>query len=188
MEQLAQLRRAHEHFQRAVGAVTPQHLDRPTSCAEWDVAALLRHVIGGDLAYVELLHGADVGTFRDVLDGLVLDVADLSGQSLSSAERALAAFGEPGALQRTVHHPMGELPATDLARMRAVEWAVHGWDLARAVGADDRLDDELAAALYEQMAPRAAILPTTGYFRAGAGVPADAPAQSRLLDLLGRQP
>ena len=48
------------------------------------------------------------------------------------------AFHAPGALDRTVAHPgMGEIPATMLFDLRLGELAVHGWDLARAIGADE---------------------------------------------------
>jgi uncharacterized protein (TIGR03086 family) len=64
------------------------------------------------------------------------------------------AFCAPGALERTVAHPgMGDIPAAMLFDLRLGELAVHGWDLARAIGADETLDPEVVAALWPSPSP-----------------------------------
>jgi uncharacterized protein (TIGR03086 family) len=100
------------------------------------------------------------------------------------------AFCAPGALQRTVAHPgMGEIPVAMLFDMQLGELAVHGWDLARAIGADETLDPGVVAALWAFAEPLSGMLPSTGYFASpSCGVPDTAPLQTRLLDLLGRRP
>lgn len=183
-----QLRAAHADFLRRVRRVTPAQLAAPTPCPDWDVRALLAHVIGGDLGYVALLHGADSEQFLAGRRAFVLDEAAVAEQAQASGQALIAAFAEPGALERTVAHPIGEIPATRLLGMRLTEWLVHGWDLARALGTDESMHAELAAALYAQLSPRRAELAASTYFSPGAGVPADAPTQVRLLDLLGRRP
>ena len=103
---------------------------------------------------------------------------------------ACDAFHASGALERTVAHPgMGNIPATMLFDMRLMELAVHGWDLARAIGGDETLDPEVVAAVWAFGEPLSGILPSTGYFSSPTGdVPDSAPLQTRLLDLLGRRP
>ena len=56
-----------------------------------------------------------------------------------------AAFREPGALARTAHHPAGERTGAQLLEMRVLDVAVHTWDLARAIGADESLDPDVVA-------------------------------------------
>ena len=68
------------------------------------------------------------------------------------------------------------------------EWTIHGWDLARALNADDSLDAELVESLYARLAPRVDALANTGYFQPPTGLPDTAPLQNKLLDLLGRRP
>lgn len=181
------LRAGHEEFLRRVRQVAPDTLAAPTPCTDWDVRALLSHVLGGDHGYAALLRGADTEQFMAVRKAFVLDEAALVPQAEASGEALIAAFSEPGALERTVAHPIGEIPATRLLGMRLTEWVVHGWDLARAIGADEHMDEGLAADLYEQLSPRAAEFARGTFFSPGAGVPPEAPIQVRLLDLLGRR-
>ncbi|MDQ2882560.1 MAG: hypothetical protein M3Y48_15515 [Actinomycetota bacterium] len=77
----------------------------------------------------------------------------------------ITAFGEPVALERTVRHPMGELPASQLLGMRVTEWTIHAWDLARALDADETLDADLIELIYARLAPRIEVLAGTGYFQ-----------------------
>lgn len=180
------LRRASEEFVRRVALITPEDLDRPTPCPDWNVAMLVRHVIGGDYAYAALLHGATADEFRAALETTTV-AQDLRVQARSSADAVIDAFAEQGALERMVNHPMGQIPGRRLLGMRACEWAIHGWDLAQAVHADDGIDLTVATALYDELFSRADTLSATGYFQPPAGTPADAPVQVRLLDILGRR-
>jgi hypothetical protein len=53
------------------------------------------------------------------------------------------AFAEPGALERTVHHTIGD-----------ADCVVHSWDLATAIGVEPGLDEQLIELAYEFYAPR----------------------------------
>jgi uncharacterized protein (TIGR03086 family) len=66
--------------------------------------------------------------------------------------------------------------------------AVHAWDLARGIGADDDLPDDLCAAVLDFVGPQADSWREFGLFAAAVPVPADADTQTSLLALLGRQP
>jgi uncharacterized protein (TIGR03086 family) len=136
-----------------------------------------------------LLHGATREVVvRERQSGIGSD--DWTGAFSPAYQEMRDAFGAPGALERTVAHPgMGEIPATMLFDMQLMELAVHGWDLARAIGADETLDPEIVAALWAFAEPLSGMLPSTGYFSSPSGaVPDSAPPQTRLLDLLGRRP
>ena len=101
-----------------------------------------------------------------------------------------AAFAEPGALDRIVAHPAMEMPGSQLLGFRIGEYGLHGWDLARAIGADDAIDPVVVQALWELMEPLAPFLPSTGMFGDGPSgtVADDAPLQLRVLDVSGRRP
>lgn len=66
--------------------------------------------------------------------------------------------------------------------------AVHGWDLAQAVGVRKRPGGESADAPYARVAPKARVLRDAGEFGPPVPVPEDAPPRDRLLGLLGRRP
>ena len=100
-----------------------------------------------------------------------------------------AAFAEPGALERTVHHPIGEMPGRQLLVQLVADCVVHSWDLATAIGADPGLDEQLIELSYEFYVPlmqRDAIY-AYGWFKPPASpLPDDATSLERLLHLVGR--
>jgi uncharacterized protein (TIGR03086 family) len=169
--------------------VTIDDLDAPTPCEGWSVRDLLNHVVGGNRMSVVLLEGGS----RD--DAVAIFGDDLLGDDYlvayeDSIADSRAAFAEESALTRTVHHPMGDLPATQLLQFRTGDLTLHAWDLARAIGADETLDPGLAEFVLEGMLPMKAVIGAVGVFGEGpsGAVDDDAPVQRRLLDLTGRRP
>ena len=183
------LDRAANGFETQLRLVTDAQRTLPTPCPERNVHDLVAHQIRGMRMYTLLLHRAAREVVAKEQDS---DIGsdDWIG-AFSSAYRTMrGAFCAPGALERTVTHPgMGDIPAAMLFDMQLGELAVHGWDLARAIGADETLDPDVVAALWAFAEPLSAMLPSTGYFASPSGdVPDSAPLQTRLLDLLGRRP
>ena len=108
------------------------------------------------------------------------------------SRESLAAFGAPGALDKTVKLPFGDFPGAMFLGLATNDTFTHGWDLAKATGQATDLNPELAEQLLGQA--RAAIPDT---FRGADGVApfgpvvvvADsAPAADRLAAFLGRTP
>jgi hypothetical protein len=64
---------------------------------------------------------------------------------------------------------------------------VHTWDLARTVGADEHLDEELVRQAYEVLKPMDAMIRQPGVFGAKLEPPAGADLQTEFLYFLGRQ-
>ncbi len=65
---------------------------------------------------------------------------------------------------------------------------VHTWDLARAVGADDRLDPGWCELFYAGLPADPQALSESGMFKASVAVNNDMEMQARLLARLGRDP
>ena len=63
---------------------------------------------------------------------------------------------------------------------------VHGWDLARAIGADETLDAESVELVYEQMKPHEAELKASGVFGSTVVPQEGADLQMQLLAVFGR--
>lgn len=168
-----------------VDAIKPDDLSLPTPCPDWDVAALLQHVIAGNLWAAELGAGATIEQVGSRLDGDVVG-SDPSASYRDSARVAEAVFRAPGAMDAMCAVSYGPVPGAVYAGHRFIDVLVHGWDLATATGQDTTLDPDLAAAALAVVEPQADLLVASGAFAAPHGDPPDQSAQSRLLHLLGR--
>lgn len=179
--------RANEEFARRLRLVGPDDWRRPTPCAEWDVRALVNHVVGGNVRYQLLLHGASteqVEATRTV-DHLG---ADALAVFVRTADRVVACFHEDGALERIAHHARGDRTGRELLSMRILDVAIHGWDLARAIGADETIDDDVVAFLLGYTAALDLGPEQRAFAPAEADVPRNASPRERLLHRLGRRP
>ena len=185
------LDRAAKDFEARLRLLAPAQRTLPTPCAEFNVRELVTHQIQGMREYTVLLNAATTGIAAEQSESVELATEDWVGAFSNEYRTMSDAFRAPGVLECTVPHPtMGDTPTTMLLDMRVTELAVHGWDLARAIGADETLDPEVVASLRAFGEPLAEILPSLGIFGSGASgnVPDSAPLQTRLLDLLGRRP
>jgi uncharacterized protein (TIGR03086 family) len=186
---LEQLGRAADGYERRLAAIAPDQWELPSTCTGWTVKDLADHVMGGNRFAVPLLRGATPGeSLTEALAGRF--DGDPVEQFRESAAGQLAAFAEPGALDRTVDHPAGVIPATTYLAFRLGDLVLHAWDLARSTGGDDSLDDELLPTIWAAYQAMADAAPELEPFGAGASgtVPDDAPLALRLLDLSGRRP
>lgn len=189
MDPLDVLARGAAGFATTLEQVGADQWSSPAGVGDWTVRDLVDHVIGGDRMSTAILGG---GTRADGLAEFARSAADVDPVAAfagASSEMATA-FATPGALDRTVAHPAMEMPGSQLLGFRIGEYGLHGWDLARSIGADDTIDLDVAQALWDLMEPLAPFLAATGMFGDGPSgtVPDGASLQLRLLDLSGRRP
>jgi uncharacterized protein (TIGR03086 family) len=189
MDDLELLKLASTTFRERIAEIGEDQHFLPTPCGDWNVAGLITHVLGGNHMAVRLLEGAHRAEAIGYLSGLPLGDDPLATYDKNSAEQ-VAAFSEPGALDRIVEHPMGDLPGSAMLGFRIGDLTLHSWDLARAVGGTEELPDALVQKVWTDMSPLKDNIATIGIFGAGPSgdVPDDAPLQTRLLDLTGRRP
>ena len=172
--------------------VTPAALSNPTPCAEWDLRDLLLHmneslqVLHEAIAvgHLELDPAADLSAaWADYGDPRVDPVATLKNRACTM----VGAWVGPGS-PRTITVADRSLTSEVVAAAGAVEVAVHGWDVARACGADRPVPPALA----EELLALCAVFVDDGDrpHRFGPPVHVDprAPAGDRLVGLLGRPP
>jgi hypothetical protein len=87
-----------------------------------------------------------------------------------------------------VHHPLGEIPGSQLLFNRVFDNTIHAGVLAHALGIDDQMDPETAGLLFALSEPQRPQIRASGAFGTDeVPVPADADTQTRLLGLLGRR-
>ncbi|HEY0452597.1 TIGR03086 family metal-binding protein [Actinophytocola sp.] len=182
---------AHGHamdvFDRAMHKVGIGDWDSPTPCADWTVRDLVGHLVNEQLWVPDLLAGKTVAEVGDKYDGDVLEDDPMHAWTESS-QAARAAWLRPGTLVQVVHLSFGDTDGTEYGWQMTTDLAVHGWDLATAVGADAAMGEELATAVLEYVEPQLDAWSGTSMFAEPVSVPDDAGPQTRLVALLGRRP
>jgi uncharacterized protein (TIGR03086 family) len=178
---------ANDEFARRLRLVGPDDWRRPTPCSEWDVRALVNHVVGANVRYELLSHGAPTEQVEATRTVDHLGDAALAS-FVATADRVVACFREDGALQRIAHHATGDRTGRELLSMRILDAAIHGWDLARAIGADETLDDDVVAFLLAYSADLDLGPQQRAFAFADADAPPNASPQEQLLHRLGRHP
>lgn len=162
-------------------SVRTSGLIRPP-CPGWTVRDLVSHIVTGNRMFAGILRG----------DPPAAPAGSPAGEDLVTAYRdaasgLLAAFSEPGALEREVSVPFGTVPGIAALHLPITELLVHGWDLARATGRPASFPDDLAE---QELAFTRARLGDIAAGRRPFGPPqpaaADAPAIDRLAACLGR--
>lgn len=179
------LGQALDQAERLVLGTDRADAERPTPCTEFDVAALVDHLLGV------------VRRVGVVVAGRRFDEAPMGGPASTDwaadwAERrrdtdAALAAADLGA---EVEVPWGRVTIGQAIGSYITELATHAWDLASATGRTDQLDPSLAEAALP--AARATI---PAGMRGGpvpfgpvVETPDDAPAYDRLVAWCGRDP
>ncbi|MEV0677637.1 TIGR03086 family metal-binding protein [Actinosynnema sp. NPDC050436] len=179
--------RAMTEFDARVRRVRPDQWGLRTPCAEWTVHDLVTHLVQEQLWAPELLAGCTVEQVGDRFDGDLLGDDPVRAWVLAAAA-AREAWISPKALIRPVHLSSGRATSEEYGWQMALDLGVHAWDLAQAIGADSRLDPDLARTLLEYAREHHAEFAGSGIFADPVPVPDDASDQDHLLALLGRTP
>ncbi|MBA0052868.1 TIGR03086 family protein [Streptomyces sp. AJS327] len=123
-------------------------LTAPTPCADWTLGQLLSHMAGQHHGFAAAARG-DGGEASVWEDRALGD--DPLGAYRAAAETVLAAFAEPGVLEREFQIPEITRAITFPGRMAVgfhfLDYVVHGWDLARTLGTELKLPGELHGAV-----------------------------------------
>lgn len=123
------------------GGIRPDQLDAPTPCAAFRVRDVLGHMIAGATQFAAGFRGEEAPPpTGDPAEGD--DVVARAGAALGEL---VGAIRSPGALDRTIASPFGELSGEAFARYVVLDGLVHGWDLATATGQGYHPSDALVA-------------------------------------------
>jgi uncharacterized protein (TIGR03086 family) len=172
----------------SVVAIRPEQLHDPTPCTEWDVEALLDHIVATVRGYTTIATDGRI-------DYEHMRVPDLAGRVVAAYDEnvaaALAAWGRPGVLDEPCEHVLGPMTRGDALAFHHADLLVHGWDLRVATGQDATIDPDAAAIAFEAMTSVTPITPevrAAGAFAAELVVDPAAPPAERLLAFCGRTP
>ncbi len=134
-------RRTIESWTDRILTVGPEQWGAATPCLEWDVRALVNHVVGEDLWTEPLVRGATIQEVGDRFDGDLLG-SDPRETALDTAERASRAVAEALPRSEKVHLSYGDEDLEEYVFQLAADHLIHGWDLAVATDGDAVLDPD----------------------------------------------
>jgi len=190
MDEIATMRRVIELTGQMVDNIEPEQLDNPSPCTAWTVRDVLNHITGGAEMFALCVREGAVPDEKlgELMTGDNLG-SDYKAAFHRAADAANEAFAIPGAMERVVKLPFGEMPAAMALNIAIFDVTTHAWDLAKATGQSTDLDPEVAGIAYEvAQAMLSDDLRNAGMFGQPVAVPDDAPVADRLAGLAGRTP
>ena len=166
-------------------------LTRATPCDDWTLAELLAHMTAQHNGFAAAAAGQGADLIRWQTGA---PAADPVREYAAAAARVLAAFGAPGVLDRDFAlpeiSPQLRFPAEQAIGFHLVDYVVHGWDVARALGLRYDLEPALLAAALpiarsvpdgpNRRRPGASFAPRVAVTRGGT--------LDQIVALLGRRP
>ncbi|CAM4406180.1 putative Actinobacterial protein [Mycobacterium basiliense] len=180
--ELASAEAALSVLQQVLHTIAGDDMSRPTPCREYDVSGLTGHLLNS-ITVLGGMAGADFAgpSAND-------DTASVEGQVIGAARPALDAWHRRG-IDGDVSLGPGSMPARVAVSVFSIEFLVHAWDYATAVGHDMQAPDSLTD--YVLGLARTLIKPQE---RSAAGfdepveVPEHASGLHRLVAFTGRNP
>ncbi len=176
-------RRTVESWRARLDAVDESQWTLPTPCADWDVRALVNHVIGEELWTMPLVDGATIEEVGDRFDGDLLG-DDPVAVGRAAATEAVAAVDRRLPEGGIVHLSFGDVPIDEYVQQLSADHLVHSWDLAVATHQELSLDRELVHEVSEWFAEREELYREAG--AVGPAVPGGGDPQAALLGAFGR--
>ena len=148
MDVVATFERVLDRTNEVVDRVEPDQLGNPTPCTEWDVRAVINHITAGATMFAECVEQGSVPDARlgELMGGDNLG-DDFKGRYRAASDRARATFAKPGALDKTVKLPFGEMPAGVALNIAIMDVMTHATDIAKATGQNIDDDEILTIAL-----------------------------------------
>jgi uncharacterized protein (TIGR03086 family) len=165
----------------AVLAQCGDDLSMPSPCEGWTAEDIVDHVMGGPPYYAQ----AWGGHAPEVADG-----ADRATR-YRAEYRALADVCRlPGVLEQMVPSPLGggDMPAGMMFSILTSDTLIHTWDLARAIGIDVQLDQDLLQRTWDGLIPIEEMVRRPDVFGPPVEIDPDAPMQDRAMAWFGRRP
>lgn len=183
MDPIDRIEKAITRTSKIVHGVKPEQHGDPTPCSEFDVHALLNHMIGG----LEMLRDAAAGGSPAMPEGEQFG-AEPGKEYDERAAKLLDVIKQPGTLDNTWVMPFAPLPGQMMASIAFVEHVTHGWDLAKATGQDTTIPDDLIAECRGIVEPMGAMWRMDGVCGPEVEVPESASATDQYAGFMGRQP
>lgn len=170
-------------FTARVRGVPAAAWDNQSPVPEWKARDVVRHLVEWFPPFLESGSGVKLPAGPSVDDD---PVAAWKYQY----DTVQALLDDPATADRVLTNPhIGELPLDQAVSMfYTADVFMHTWDLSRATGQDETLDQERCRGLYEGMLPMDEVLRSSGQYGPRVEVPDDADWQTKMLGFIGRTP
>jgi uncharacterized protein (TIGR03086 family) len=171
-----------------IDKTTDDQLANQTLCTEWTVRDLINHMVGGATMFAI---SVEEGSVPDDVLGQLIGGDNLGddpqGAWAAASDRAMKAFALPGAMDKIVKLPFGEMPTGIALNIAIFDVATHACDLAKATGqhvTDDEMLDGALAVGQQMIGPD---LRVPGVFGDEQAAAAQASPEEKLLAFAGRK-
>jgi len=167
-------------FGAAVKAVAPDQWGTQSPCVQWTARDLLAHVVENHRGVIASVWGGEAEP---------LGADEDPKQAWDAVCRAIGEITEdPETAAKEMDGPMGKMPAGEIIdQFVTMDVLVHTWDLARTIGADERLDEDSVLRAYEALKPMDAMIRLPNVFGPKLEPPVGADLQTEFLYFLGRR-
>lgn len=159
--------------------------NNPTPDTQWDVRALVHHVLEGVLWVPDILAGRTIEEVGSKYAGDILTSTPVAAWH-AAAGKAISA-SELSQPDQIAHLSYGDYPAQTYLQHQTIDLVIHAWDLARAISAKEDLDPDLVRVTWEWFEPQAEEWRASGLLGPAFRAPEDATLQTKLLALSGRK-
>ncbi|MBB4772211.1 TIGR03086 family metal-binding protein [Actinomadura livida] len=168
---------------RIARGVPRDGLEGPTPCGEYDLRALVNHLV------LYTSHGLEHRALRkelpEELTGRDFTADDAWARDYADQiDRAVAAWADPAVWDGEI----SGTPAADTAAMLVLEMALHGWDVAKATGQEYRVSADTGRFVLKTVEKNAEMYRQYDGFAAPAPVAEDASSFERAVAASGRDP
>ncbi|MGY0231381.1 TIGR03086 family metal-binding protein [Longispora urticae] len=157
--------------------------DAPAPVAGWAARDVVRHLVEWLPSFLAGGSGVRLPAVPSVDD-------DPAGAWQAHFDAVQALLDDPATAGLTLsNRHIGDVPLDRaIDQFYTTDVFMHTWDLARATGQDDRLDQESCAVLLAGMEPLEDVIRSSGQYGPKVPVSGTADPQTRLLAFIGRDP
>ncbi len=172
--------------QASVDAISGDDWHKSTPCTEWDLTALLKHMVYELLWAPDLFAGKTIAEVGDKYETNVLGDNPI-GAWQDAADKVNMALVDVDP-ERTVHLSAGDVTADAYMRELALDMLVHGWDVSKSITCPYEASDELVKTARDYFEPRMKDYQASGSTAAEVIVGNDVSPLDHLIALTGRKP
>ena len=144
MSATAPLEQAIAVAKQVLAGVSKEDLGKPSPCASWNVGQVINHLVGANYFFVNGINGQSPSGDDGSVD---FAAGDFNAAFDEGAAATLAAFNQPGVLEKTLTLPFGQMPGSAFLGLATTDLFAHAWDVAKATGQSTDLDPALAEQL-----------------------------------------
>lgn len=147
MEPIETLAAVQANAHRVIGLLTPEQMMLPCPCHGWDVAMLVDKMVTSGVLFGTLCRGEQPESDLDLLFPKPIGRHDPSGSFAAAAAACRQAFAD-SELEGEMMGPLGVIvPRRAGLNVRMMDCTINTWDMARSIGADHGITDDVAESL-----------------------------------------